>query len=208
MIIKSVSVIMPVFLGEYEGCATDRESKFSRAVECFLNNKYNNKELVIVSDACDISEKIYNEKYKKYDCIVFHKMPDKQPLFSGILRSKGLELASGQLIMYLDSDDIIGMNHINSVVCGMEDFRYDWCYYNDYIKTDNSTHRRSVILEHGSIGTSSIAHMKQLNLDWSGCDGYGHDWMFVKKLMKSTGNYGKVFGTEYFVCHIPNTTDF
>ena len=34
-----ISVIMPVYLGEYEGCATNREDKFIRAIHSFLQNK-------------------------------------------------------------------------------------------------------------------------------------------------------------------------
>ena len=37
-----VSVIMPSFLGEYEGCASDRENKFIRAVHSFLENSLDN----------------------------------------------------------------------------------------------------------------------------------------------------------------------
>jgi glycosyltransferase involved in cell wall biosynthesis len=200
-----VSVIMPVYLGEYEGCASDRDNKFIRAIESFLGNTYRNKELVIVSDGCDITEKIFKEKYAKSDYIVFDKI-EKQPLFSGNVRARGIDICSGQLIMYLDSDDMYGINHINSVVSGIEDYKFDWCYYNDYIKTEKSANRRGTILEYGRVGTSSIAH-KRSDVNWHGCDGYGHDWVFIQKLMMSTGNYGKIFGTEYFVCHVPNILD-
>ena len=55
-----ISVVMASFLGEYEGCASDRENKFIRAVRSFLGNKYENKELVIVGDCCSITENILN----------------------------------------------------------------------------------------------------------------------------------------------------
>ena len=41
-----LSVIMPSFLGEYDGCATDREKKFVRAVQSFLDNTLIEKELI------------------------------------------------------------------------------------------------------------------------------------------------------------------
>ena len=33
-----LSVVMPSYLGEYEGCASDRENKFIRSVHSFLEN--------------------------------------------------------------------------------------------------------------------------------------------------------------------------
>jgi hypothetical protein len=109
--------------------------------------------------------------------------------------------------MYLDSDDMYGNFHIDSVVEQMESEKIDWCYFNDYIKTDGGLVPKSVELEHRSIGTSSIAHYKDGKLDWSGCDGYGHDWKFIQKLMKWSNNYEKIYGATYIICHIPNQVD-
>ena len=47
-----LSVIMPSFLGEYDGCATDREKKFVRAVQSFLDNTLIENELIIIGDNC------------------------------------------------------------------------------------------------------------------------------------------------------------
>ena len=58
-----VSVIMPVYLGEYEGCATNREDKFIRAVNSFLQNNLSDSELIIVSDDCLITKNIVNDKF-------------------------------------------------------------------------------------------------------------------------------------------------
>ena len=108
---EKVSVIMPVYLGEYEGCAEDREEKFVRAINSFLNNDYDNKELVIVGDACAKSLRILYEKFTdemKSKKIKFYNMPKKQKLFSGKLRTTGLKICDGDYIMYLDSDDMLG----------------------------------------------------------------------------------------------------
>ena len=58
-----VSVIMPVYLGHYEGCAEDREEKFVRAINSFLNNDYENKELIVIGDCCSKSESILQEQF-------------------------------------------------------------------------------------------------------------------------------------------------
>ena len=201
---------MPSFLGEYEGCASNRNEKFVRAVNSFLANTYKNKELVIIGDDCEETESTLLELFKEEidnGLIVFEQIPKKQKLFSGKLRTQGIKIASGDLIMYLDSDDMYGDTHIQSVVEQMQSEKLDWCYFNDFINTDGGLMPKSVELAHRSIGTSSIAHFKDNGLDWSKCDGYGHDWKFIQKLMKWSDNHEKIFGATYIICHIPNQID-
>jgi len=63
---------------------------------------------------------------------------------------------------------------------------------------------KDVKLEHNSIRTSSIAHRNKILLSWRGCNGYGHDWKFVQRLMKYYKSSKKIYGAEYYICHIPN----
>jgi glycosyltransferase involved in cell wall biosynthesis len=203
-----ISVVMPVFLGEYEGCASDREEKFKRAVMSFVMQTYKNKELIIISDGCDIAEKIYK------DCLIYpnilFKKIKKQPLFSGNVRTQGITEAKGDIICYLDSDDMLGASHLQTIANAFtSDSSLDWVYYNDLLlPPSNMPSVRDVNLFEGSIGTSAIAHWKLLPYgNWKGCDGYGHDWMFIERLMKRNSNYKKIMGTEYYVCHLANTFD-
>jgi glycosyltransferase involved in cell wall biosynthesis len=151
------SVIMPVYLGDYEGAAKGRAEKFKRAVKSFLANIYNESELIIVSDGCDESENIYNTLFSKYKQIKFYKIP-KQPLFSGNVRQYGLQKSTGKYIAYLDSDDVIGDWHLYKIHQGLKRFNYpEWVYFDDFIVYSLSNiYRKKVSLNHGSIGTSSI----------------------------------------------------
>ena len=114
-----LSVIMPSFLGEYDGCATDREKKFVRAVQSFLDNTLIEKELIIIGDNCILTKKILYDIYEKeinFGNIKFYQFNKKQKVFSGSLRSKGIDLASYDYISYLDTDDMIGNNHLSSIL--------------------------------------------------------------------------------------------
>jgi len=210
-----ISVIMASFLTDYDFSATDRVTKFHRAVRSFLNQSYPKKELVIISDGCSIT----SSEVRHYDGYpeIKHIQIDKQPLFSGNVRKVGCIMATGDVICYLDTDDLLGVNHLNAIANG---FNYhtdaDWVYFDDYIiyrfnpVTNDilSQAKRDVELEFGIIGTSSIAHKNRLDINWEGFDGYGHDWNFIKnRLIDSGKKYYKIDNAEYFVCHIPNSVD-
>lgn len=206
---QKASVVMASFLGEYEGCASNREEKFIRAVNSFLDNDYPFKELIVVSDGCSITESILNDTFREQLLSGEIKLvkQKKEKLFSGKTRTSGIQMATGHIIMYLDTDDMLGDKHISSVMRQMIANDLDWCYYNDWINTDQGLISKSVELEYGSIGTSSIAHKVHPKINWKKCDGYGHDFKFVQKLMKLSDNYERIYGTTYIICHIPNQID-
>jgi len=101
-----------------------------------------------------------------------------------------------------------GANHLTNIASGISES--DWIYYNDFIYygEGNPYEVREVKIEHGSIGTSSIAHKRNMGVSWENCDNYGHDWTFINKLKKESENYGKIFGRQYFVAHVKDRTDF
>lgn len=205
-----VSVIMPSFLGEYEGCASDRENKFVRAVHSFLENTIEEKELIVIGDNCDITEKLIRENFLNElnnGKIIFHQFRKKQKLFSGALRSKGIELATGEYICYLDSDDILGNNHLATIYNQVKSSNLDWAYFNDYLNTDAGLVTKNVNLQKDSIGTSSIIHKYDKRLNWDNCDGYGHDFKFIERLIKWSTKKDKIYGGTYIICHIPNQID-
>jgi len=194
---------MPSYLEEYDGCASNRTEKFTRAIESFEKQNYDNKELIIIADGC-INTIGLSTQYKLHnDKIKIVSIP-KQPLFSGNVRQQGVLAATGELICYLDTDDILGDGHLSNIVNNYNKENFDWCYFNDVLrikKTFLST--RNVELKHTFIGTSNIAHRKLSKALWRDCDGYGHDWLFIQGLINNYPNHKKIYGCNYQVCHVP-----
>lgn len=91
-----VSVIIPVY---------NTEKYLRECVDSILNQTLKEVEIIIVDDgSTDGSRDIINEFAQKYSCIkTIHCENNKQ----GAARNKGMELAVGEYIYFLDSDDYL-----------------------------------------------------------------------------------------------------
>ena len=199
-----ISVIMPSYLKEYANSAKNRELKFLRSVDSFLSQTYENTEIIVVSDGCQTTVDIIKEMYANNGQIKLIEI-DKQPLFSGNVRHAGINFASGEIVCYLDSDDSILPCHIECIVTNFEN--NDWVYFNHtWAYPYRLFEEINTQLLPGKIGTSSIAHKNGL-ASWIGCDGYGHDWKFIEKLIKASSKNNKIDSSGYLVRHIPGKFD-
>jgi glycosyltransferase involved in cell wall biosynthesis len=198
-----ISVIMPSFLGHYEvdsqKCATNREFKLERAIDSFLIQIHKEAELIIVSDGCEKTCEIVNSKYGNFlneGKIRLFKI-EKQSAFSGRVRAEGLKYVSGDLVCYLDSDDMFGPHHLD-VIDKYYDRNMEWMFYDDFLYDGDTRKTRLVTPENSKIGTSSFCHLSSAPVSWQ--DGYGHDWRTISKLLGY--KHRKMQTPEYLVCHL------
>lgn len=201
-----ISVIMASFLNMPN--KTNQGPKFVRAVKSFLNQTYQDKELIIVADGCELTMKLYHENFADCENIFIIPIP-KQPPYSGQMRNVAFDYAKGDIITYLDSDDVIGKNHLQLIYDQFDTDKYDFVYYDDLMilnKEFTKTYTRVVEPRYGSIGTSSITH-KNLKLIKNGdkirwSNGYGHDFLYVMKLNARGLRFKKLEKIpQYIVCH-------
>jgi glycosyltransferase involved in cell wall biosynthesis len=213
-----ISVIMPSYLGDYPGAAADREKKFRRAVRSFYTQAIpKHIELVIVSDGCDKTIEIVENEFSRFLSDTESSMLrsvqliklNKQSPFSGAVRNVGIQAAKANIICYLDTDDVFMPRHLDTIA---EEFNgFDWVYWNDCVAASENfllgdTVMRGVSLGEGTIGTSNVAHQKNLPAVWG--DGYGHDWRFIQQLMILSGRYKFIPNdNNYVVCHVPGRID-
>ena len=110
-----ISVIMPSYLGEYPGSRKDPEKKFIRAVSTFLDNSLNEKELVIVSDGCNVTNAIYSKLWKDNKHVRLIASEKMEATWPGELREVGRSVAKYDWITYLDTDDMYTIQHLDQV---------------------------------------------------------------------------------------------
>lgn len=111
---KKVSVIVPVY---------NVESFLPRCIESLQRQIYENIQIILIDDgSSDRSGKICDAYAEKDSRITVHHQ-----LEQGVsaARNKGLELAEGELIVFLDSDDSANEHYISRLLDNMETYDLD-----------------------------------------------------------------------------------
>jgi glycosyltransferase involved in cell wall biosynthesis len=195
-----VSVIIPSSLTPRKNQASNLEMKLIRAIQSVLMQDYKPIECILVADGCAHTIELMD----KYDLsleswLKIYHIP-KQPLFSGNVRNYGIEKATGDIICYLDADDVIGPDHVSTIV---EHFTGDWVWFNDMTLQGDEFKERECSLKLGLCGTSNIAHLRSMPCRWREINRYGYDdWNFIQQLILSSPGV-KIETPSYVVCHIP-----
>ena len=113
-----ISIIMQVNLQNYPGARENAINKFIRAVQSFQQQTYKNAELIIVADDDTKVHQIYNRHFsdKKDIKFIYSDRPETPEMYTdleggtyyrGLARQIGRSIASGEIVTYMDSDDLI-----------------------------------------------------------------------------------------------------
>jgi hypothetical protein len=227
---QGISVIMPSYLGEYPGSRKDPDKKFIRAVESFKDQTLAQKELIIVSDGCALTNQLYQERWQEdpeIRLIISEKMAVTWP---GELREMGRSIAKYDWIRYLDTDDIILQNHLSvslnhilkrdEGVTVLFDSHYIFplpenpnrlmlAYVGmdieQYIKAREASstmmgHKMTATKSAGHNGTWQLIHHKQVPHRWKNSEHMGEDAYFIKDL-KTTEKWQEVRVGLYLIAH-------
>ena len=128
---------MQSYLSDYPGSRSRPKEKFIRAVNSFLSQTHEDKELVIVADGCEHTKQIYELLYSENEYIKFayvaknkntknmyEKTSDNEnttTYYRGTPRRIGCSLATGDLITYFDSDDIMLPHRLSDIYNAWKD---------------------------------------------------------------------------------------
>lgn len=201
-----ISVIMPVYLGGYAGQTKNPRAKFIRAVDSFLAQTHKDSELIVASDGCQDSVQILTLHYKRHldsGKIKLLKL-DRHELFTGSVRQKAIDSASGQVLCNLDADDELLPNHLFNINLAFDTEKYDWAYINLYRKLDNLNGVEEIVTttpDLNSLCTASVIWKRGLDVTWVGADGRQDNKVFNKQLLDKYPRRVKLYGAGYIVRH-------
>ena len=240
-----ISIIMQVYLGEYPGSRTNSIDKFIRAVNSFLNQSYKNTELIIVSDGCLIAHDAYYSNFTKFDNIRYAFVEKKgignmydevegTKFYRGIPRQIGVELSSGDLITYMDSDDYLLSNFTKLIIQEFNknpnlDFYSNAAWFDnqvmEFLETDSfyptdksKTYvieglEDSWVISQMKPGMITMApwlfiHKKVDDIRWRDTTETSEDVDFNTRFRKIYKNGIQIVAPSYVRCHFANAWDF
>ena len=123
-----ISVIVPVY---------NVEKYLRRCVDSILTQSYQNLEIILIDDgSTDFSGRICDEYAQKDKRIV---VVHKQNGGLSSARNEGLQIATGEYVGFIDSDDCVNPDMYFSMISTLKEFSADICMCGCYIKNDNGS---------------------------------------------------------------------
>ncbi len=111
---EKISVVVPVY---------NIEVYLPRAIESILNQTYQNLEVILVDDGSTDGSSEICEQYAKQDSRI--KVLHKKNGGAGSARNRGMELASGEYLTFVDGDDWIEKEMYEVLVSAMRETQAD-----------------------------------------------------------------------------------
>ncbi|PMC80216.1 glycosyl transferase [Aerococcus viridans] len=114
-----VSIITPVY---------NAESFIADTIDSVINQTYKNFEMILVDDCSTDDSKLVIDKYSSDSRIKYVKLSENSG--AAVARNKGIELATGRYISFIDSDDVWHKDKLKKQLCFMRDNNYGFTYTN------------------------------------------------------------------------------
>ena len=104
----------------------NKEVEVSQCIESLINQSYNNLEIILVNDGSTDSTKDICEKFANKDRRI--KLINKKNEGLEMARRTGLENASGEYVMFVDGDDWIPHNAVETLINSIKKENADVCF--------------------------------------------------------------------------------
>ena len=129
-----ISIVVPVY---------NTEIYIEQCINSIINQNYKNLEIIIINDgSTDSSYEILKNQYKQHPNIKIITINNKGVSYA---RNIGIQIASGDYITFIDSDDYIKTKFLKNLTRPLLQFKYDWIIsgINDF--TDNTILKKSIL---------------------------------------------------------------
>ena len=192
-----ISIIIPVYNGE---------KNISACIESLISQKYDDIEILVINDgSTDGTERVVNACVNKDKRI---KLFNKNNSGVSDTRNYGISKASGQYIMFVDADDYLNPNAIESLVNNIKNTKSDMAIFGFKVCGDNNRPNDTEILDDIGIGTHNTEQIINKVLCTKSAI-YGYVWraIYSSQLIKDNNIYfpkGIKISEDYlfFVCAI------
>lgn len=121
---SKISIIVPIY---------NVEMYLEKCLKSLVKQTYSNIEIICVNDGSTDNSKIILESYKNKDSRIISINQSNQGLSAA--RNKGIKIATGEYIMFVDSDDWIDLDTCELTVQTIEKYDADivlWPYIREY----------------------------------------------------------------------------
>ncbi|MGL4760508.1 MAG: glycosyltransferase family 2 protein [Sarcina sp.] len=199
-----VTIIIPVY---------NAIENIEETLRSAINQTYENKEIILIDDGSNDGSGEVIKKYLNKNIFYFYQ----ENKGVSVARNKGIELASGDYIMFLDSDDILDENKVIKQIEAIKRDKADICYcgYNLWEKKKNTYNKYNMKFKKGFIledylNENTIPQtctwlidkkiLKKVDLKFTDGCSWGEDIEFFSKLLlKGKCTYVKEFLVNYRV---------
>jgi hypothetical protein len=166
-----VSVVIPTYR---------RSQALLRAVNSALSQDYAPIEVLVVGDCCP---ELNPQAFSAEPRVRVYNLPENHGAGGAVPRNYAIQVSKGELIAYLDDDNVWQSHHLSSVV--RELARNDASFAFSSMQVDGRDLAFTQPKFQG-IDTSCIVHRRELILKYGGWKtrdqaGYAHDWEIVRR---------------------------
>ncbi|WML45816.1 glycosyltransferase [Neobacillus sp. PS3-40] len=159
-----VSIVVPIY---------KVEKYLNRCLDTIVNQTYTNLEIILVDDGSpDNCGKIADE-YAQNDCRI--KVNHKKNGGLSSARNSGMELATGDFTLFVDSDDWLEKNMIEKMLNISNEFKADvvqsafYYAYDDHFLFDNRFYQKEsppIVLDNKSLMAELVVNERVKNFAW------------------------------------------
>lgn len=189
-----ISVIVPIY---------NVELYLSRCLNSILNQSYSDIEIILVDDGSTDNSHQLAESFQNQDNRI--KLVRKQNGGLSSARNLGISLATGKYISFIDSDDYVEKDFLESLInsCIANETKISMC---GRFEKNEATTRENFIFENEQIWDSREA-IKRL-LTWNGIDSSACDKLFLRELFDDVkfpeGKYNEDIFVLFHLIHKAN----
>lgn len=130
-----ISVIIPIY---------NAENYLEKSIKSILNQTFSNLEVILVDDGSRDGSKKICEKFMKEDYRVRYIYKENGGASSA--KNKGIEIAQGKYIEFVDADDFLDIDYIENLFHGIKQEEVDICVGNIAFckKEENSFYKKKL----------------------------------------------------------------